>query len=93
MDLPSQKQAAALAALSAADSARLERLASKANVSVDSIWPEIYVYGFDDIEDSVQANLNADEDIAAGCTVAHDDVMAQARRILDANVRGKRKAG
>jgi len=93
MEIPSQKQAAALAALSAADFARLERLASKANVSVDGIWPEVYLYGFDDIEDSVQANLDADDDIAAGCTVAHDDVMAQARRVLDANVRGKRNAG
>lgn len=93
MDLPSQKQAAALAALSAADSVRLERMASKANVSVDNIWPEVYLHGFDYIEASVQANLDADDDIAAGRTVAHDDVMVQARRILDANVRGKRKAG
>ena len=93
MDFSSPEQAKALAALSTADCVRLQHLASKANVSVKHIWPEVYLYGFEDIEASVQANLDADGDIAAGRTIAHDDVMAQARRMLDANVRGKRKAG
>ena len=88
-----KKQAEALAALSTTDRARLERLAARAGVSAEAIWPEVWLYGFDDTEDGVEADLAVEDDIANGRTVAHEEVMAQARRILEANVRRKRKTG
>jgi len=93
MNAKQKKQAEALAALSADDRARLERLAALAKVSPETIWPEVWRYGFDDVEESVQADLDAEDDIAAGRTIPHEEVMAQARRILEANVKLKRKTG
>jgi predicted transcriptional regulator len=93
MDASLTKQAEALAALSRTDRVRLERLAARAEVSPEVIWDEVWRYGFADIEESVEADLAAQEDIAAGRTIPHEEVMAQARRILDSNVRRKRKSG
>ncbi|NVD70268.1 hypothetical protein HUX88_06815 [Duganella sp. BJB1802] len=93
MNSRQKKQAEALAALSAADRARLERLAALAQVTAENLWPEVWQYGFDDVEESIQADLDADADIAAGRTIPHDEVMAQARRILEAHVKPKRKTG
>ncbi|HEX8403210.1 MAG TPA: hypothetical protein VF670_01225 [Duganella sp.] len=87
-----KKQAEALAALSAVERARLERLAARAEVSPKAIWNEVWLYGFEDIEESVEADIEAQADIAAGRTIPHEEVMAQARRILESNVRRK-KAG
>ncbi|GJJ00374.1 hypothetical protein RugamoR64_09120 [Duganella rhizosphaerae] len=93
MNSRQKKQAEALAALSAPDRARLERLAALAQVSAEHLWPEVWQYGFDDVEESVQADLDADADIAAGRTIPNEEVMAQARRILEAHVKPKRKTG
>ncbi|MBV6322409.1 hypothetical protein [Duganella violaceipulchra] len=93
MNSRQKKQAEALAALSAADRVRLERLAALAQVTAEHLWPEVWQYGFDDVEESVQADLDADADIAAGRTIPHEEVMAQARRILEAHVKPKRKTG
>lgn len=87
-----KKQTDALAALSTADRARLERLAARAEVSPEAIWNEVWLYGFEDTEESVEADIEAQADIAAGRTIPHEEVMAQARRILESNVRHK-KAG
>ncbi|MYN38301.1 hypothetical protein GTP55_02840 [Duganella sp. FT109W] len=93
MNLGLKKQAEALAALSADDHVRLERLAALAELTPEEIWPEVWQYGFEDVEESVQAGLDADEDIKAGRTVAHEEVMAKALLILEANVKTKRKTG
>lgn len=87
-----KKQADALAALSATDRMRLDRLAARAEVSPEAIWNEVWLYGFDDTEESVEADIEAQADIDAGRTIPHEEVMAQARRILESNVRRK-KAG
>ena len=89
MNSREKKQAEALAALSAADRARLERLAARANVSPEKIWPEVWLYGFEDVEESVEADLAAEEDIAAGRTIPHEEVMEGARRILNNRVKRK----
>jgi predicted transcriptional regulator len=83
MNSREKKQAEALAALSAADRARLERLAARADVSPEAIWPDVWLYGFEDTEESVEANLAAEEDIAAGRTVSNEEVMAGLKRIVD----------
>ncbi|MCU6501001.1 hypothetical protein LPN04_24665 [Rugamonas sp. A1-17] len=91
MKSKSNKQAEAFAALTAQDRARLNKLAVLAGLTAEELWPAVYRYGFDDIEESVQASLDADADIAAGRTIPHEDVMAQARRILAAHAKPKRK--
>jgi len=88
-----KKQAEALAALSAADRTRLEHLAVLAQLTADEIWPEVWQYGFDDVEQSIQADIEGQEDIAAGRTISNEDVMAQALQIVEANARRKRKTG
>jgi predicted transcriptional regulator len=93
MNSRQKKQAEALAALSAADRARLERLAALAQVSAEHLWPDVWLYGFEDTEESIQADLAAQADIEAGRTIPNEEVMEQARRILESNVQRKRKAG
>jgi hypothetical protein len=44
----------------------------------EEIWPEVWQYGFEDVEDSIQAGLDAEEDVRAGCTVPYHEVMALA---------------
>lgn len=93
MNTRQKKQAEALAALSAADRARLERLAALANVSAEHLWPDIWLYGFDDVEEGIQADIAADEDIAAGRTISNEEVMEQARLILESHAKRKRRTG
>jgi len=93
MDSRLKKQTDALVALSAADRARLERLAALAGLSPEDMWPEVWQYGFDDVEESVQAELDAIEDIKAGRTVPNEEVMAKARLIVEAHVQNKRRTG
>lgn len=93
MDSRQKKQAEALAALSPADRARLERLASLADVTPEHLWPDVWLYGFEDVEDGVRADLEAEEDIAAGRTIPNEEVMAEARRIVESYAKRKRNAG
>ncbi|MYM88410.1 hypothetical protein GTP91_14655 [Rugamonas sp. FT82W] len=93
MDSRQKKQAEALAALSPADRARLDRLASLADVTPEHLWPDVWLYGFEDVEDGVRADLEAEEDIAAGRTIPNDEVMAEARRIVESYAKRKRNAG
>jgi predicted transcriptional regulator len=88
-----QKQAEAFAALSAIDQARLERLATRADVTPEALWPDVWLYGFEDTEDSVEANLAADEDIAAGRTVSSEEVMEGLKRILESHASRKQRFG
>jgi len=90
MNASENKKAEALAALSINDRARLERLAARAEVSAEAIWNEVWLYGFEDVEESVEADLEAQQDIAAGRTIPHEEVMANARRLLASNVRRKK---
>lgn len=85
MNSRQKKQAEAFAALSAVDRARLERLAARADVSPDLMWPDVWRYGFEDMEDSVATNLDADDDIAAGRTVSNEEVMEGLKRIVDSH--------
>ena len=93
MNSRQKKQAEALAALSAADRARLERLASLADVTPEHLWPDVWLYGFEDVEDGVQADLEAEADIAAGRIIPNEEVMAEARRIVESYAKRKRNAG
>ena len=93
MNSREKKQAEALAALSAADRARLERLAARADVSPEAIWPDVWLYGFEDTEESVEANLAAEEDIAAGRTVSNEEVMEGLKRIVDSHAGRKQRSG
>lgn len=94
MDARQNKLAAALAALSVEDRGRLARLAITADSTPEEIWPAVYRYGFDDMEQSVQADRDAEADIAAGRTMSHDDVMKAAWHAIDSHAQErKRRAG
>ena len=87
------KLAGALAALSTEDRERLERLAARADVSLEAIWTDVWLYGFEDTEDSVETNLAADDEIAAGRTVSNEDVMEGLKRIVDSHAGRKQRSG
>jgi predicted transcriptional regulator len=83
MNSKEKKQAEALAALSAADRARLDRLAALSGSSPEEIWPAVYRYGLDDMEESVKAGIDAEAEHAAGRTIPHEEVMANALCLID----------
>ncbi|WP_082491747.1 hypothetical protein [Duganella sp. Leaf126] len=60
MDTPHAKQAAALAALSDQDRARLQRLAALQGTDALQLWPDVWRYGFDDVEEGIRADIEAD---------------------------------
>lgn len=93
MNSRQKKQAEALAALSAADRARLERLAALAQVTPEHLWPDVWLYGFEDVEEGIQADLLADVEIAAGTTISNEEVMAHIRGLLDSHAKRKRRTG
>ena len=93
MDAQSQKQAEALAALSAADRTRLEHLAALGGTTPEQLWPDVWRYGFDDVEEGVYADIQADKDIAEGITVPNSEVMAELQRMLDDHAERKLQAG
>jgi hypothetical protein len=48
--------------------------------------------GFEECEESVRENLLAEEDIAAGRVVSNDEVMKEARRIVEFYVQQAKQA-
>lgn len=86
------KQAEALAALSVVDRERLERLADLENTTPEQLWPDVWLYGFDDVEEGIHADIQADKDIAAGKMIPNEDVMAELQRMLS-HVEPTRYAG
>ncbi|MGV7208519.1 hypothetical protein ACLB1G_11765 [Oxalobacteraceae bacterium A2-2] len=92
MPTKQEKMAAGLAALSPSERARLERLASLAKVSPEQLWPDVWNYGFDDTEDSIRAEIEADEAEAAGTLIPNEEVMAMAAQIVEQYAQRKRKA-
>lgn len=72
-----------LQALSPSDRARLERLAeSGGRTPLDMLY---YVQrdGFEECEECIQASMLADQDIAQGRVIPHDEVMEEARRMVE----------
>ena len=75
------------------DVARLERLAARADVSLEAMWSDVWRYGFDDMEESVETNLTVDDDIKAGRTVSNEEVMEGLKRIVDSHAGLKQRSG
>lgn len=90
MNSRAQQMAGALAALSTGDRDRLNRLAERAEMRAEEIWPDVWQYGFDDTEESVQASIEADADIAAGRTIPNEQVMADMWRMMSSGLQKKR---
>ena len=78
--------------LSATDRERLVRLAALAGVTIEAIWSDVWLYGFDETEESVRAGIEADADIAAGRLIPHEDVMAEAWRIVNRTSQTKQES-
>lgn len=89
MDSKPNKQAEAFTALTAQDRARLERLATLAQLSPEQLWPDVWRYGFDDVEEGILADLEADEYFKHSAGIDNAEVMAEARQLIA--IHGKRK--
>ncbi|HEX7987367.1 MAG TPA: hypothetical protein VF616_27925 [Duganella sp.] len=77
-----KNQTEALAALSAADRACLERLAARADVSPEVIWPDVWLYGLDDVEEGIRADIEADEYFKSNVGIDNAEVMAEVRNLI-----------
>ncbi|SEN62896.1 hypothetical protein SAMN05428959_102673 [Duganella sp. CF517] len=82
MDLKSTKQLAALAALSDADRTRLERLAVMAKLSADELWLDVWRYGFDDVEEGILADMEADQYFKSNAGIDNAEVMADIKKVI-----------
>jgi len=82
MDLKSTKQLAAFAALSDAERSRLEQLAAKAKLSADDLWPDVWLYGFDDVEKGILADIEADEYFKSNAGIDNAEVMADIKKLI-----------
>ena len=92
MDLKSTKQLAALAALSDADRTRLERLAVMAKLSADELWLDVWRYGFDDVEEGILADLEADEYFKSNAGIDNAEVMADIKKVIAIHGKPRRQA-
>lgn len=93
MDAKHIKQTEALEALSAADRDRLERLAALAQVSAEHLWADVRLYGFDDVEEGIRADLEADEYFKHNAGIDNAEVMAEARQLIATHGKRKRRIG
>ena len=82
MNSREKKQAQALAALSAGDRARLGRLAAMAKLSAEDLWPDVWLYGFDDVEEGIQSDIEADEYFKSNSGIDNAEVMAQIKNLI-----------
>nr|WP_229259857.1 hypothetical protein [Duganella aquatilis] len=62
-------------------------------LTADEIWPEVWQYGFDDVEESIQADLDADAYFKTHPGIDNAEVMAKARALIAAYGKQKRKTG
>ena len=76
-----------LQALSPADRARLERLAGLGGRTPLDMLYYVQRDGFDECEECVQASLLAEQEFAEGRTIPNEEVMEEARRIVDSYVK------
>jgi hypothetical protein len=93
MNSRQNKQAQAIASLNAEDRARLERLAASVQLAPDEIWPDVWRYGFDDVEESIQADREAEEYFKTNPGMDNAEVMARARALVAAYGKPKCKTG
>jgi len=89
MDTLHTKQTAALAALSDGDRARLERLAALENTTAEQLWPDVWRYGFDDVEEGIRADIEADAYFKDHQGIDNDEVMSEVLALVAAH--GKRQ--
>ena len=82
MDSKSTKQLAAFAALSDVDRSRLERLAAMAKLNADDLWPDVWLYGFDDVEEGILADIEADEYFKSNAGIDNAEVMADIKKLI-----------
>jgi hypothetical protein len=82
MNSREEKQAEALAALSAADRARLERMATIAKLSADDLWTDVWRYGFADVEEGILADIEADEYFKSNAGIANEEVMRHIKDLI-----------
>ncbi|MES2162093.1 MAG: hypothetical protein V4476_13130 [Pseudomonadota bacterium] len=93
VDSDPNKQSEAFAALTAEDRARLELLAALAQLSPEHLWQDVWLYGFDDVEEGILADLEADEYFKHNAGIDNAEVMAEARQLIAIHGKRKRRIG
>ncbi len=79
-------------ALSPSDWLRLQRLAARASVTPEQMLPFVLRDGFDECEESVNADLEADAYFKLHPGIPHDEVMADAARLIASYAERKRQS-
>ena len=77
--------------LNQAQQRRLVKLASEAGRTPQSMLRFVLRDGFDQCEDDVQAARTAEEEISRSGTVAHQQVMNEARATIASHARAQRR--
>ena len=90
MNSGKEKQLEALAALSDEDRARLERLAAMAKMTPHDLWRDVWRYGFDDVEEGIQTDIEADEYFKSNAGIDNAEVMAEVRNLIAIHGKPKR---
>lgn len=93
MDATNSKAEAELSTLSTDQMLRLQRLADLAKVRPEDVWLDVRQYGWDDVEESIRADLEAQEYFKTNPGIPHAEVMAEAWRIIAANAKRQNKGG
>jgi hypothetical protein len=91
MDTANKKARAEFDALSADQVLRLQRLADLAKVRPEDVWGDVRQYGWEDVEDSILADLEAEEYFKTNPGIPHAEVMAEAWKIIAQSAKRKRE--
>lgn len=78
--------------LSPSDLLRLECLARRAGVTPEQMLPFVLRDGFDECEESVSADLEADAYFKTHHGIPHEEVMANAARLIASYAERKRQS-
>lgn len=92
MDATNSKTEAELNALTEDQMQRLQRMAELAQVRPEDVWLDVRQYGWDDVEESIQAHLEAEEYFKTNPGIPHADVMAEAWHIVQ-SAKQQRRGG
>lgn len=79
-------------ALSPSDLLRLQRLAAQAGVAPEQMLPFVLRDGFDECEEGVNADLEADVYFKLHPGIPHEEVMADAARLIASYAERKRQS-
>ena len=64
-------------------------LAALEDTTAEKLWPDVWRYGFDDVEEGIRADVEADAYFKDHQGIDNDDVMSKVLALVDSH--GKRQ--